>query len=67
MFAYVLACNFTDLYMFPLSVGGKVLDKGRECEKEREGEGGGNRLLQSEFLFLFNFMAAKGLFCDDDD
>ena len=43
------------LYIFPLSVGGKEWDKERECE------GGGNELLQSEFLFLSNLMVAKGL------
>ena len=45
-----------------MSVGGKEWYKGRECEKRRVGEGGGNGLLQSDFLFLSNFMVAKGLF-----
>ena len=62
MFVYVLACIFTDLHIFLLSVNGKEWDEGRECEKGRVNEGEGNELLQSEFLFLFNFMVAKGFF-----
>ena len=54
MFVYVLSCIFTYVHLFPLSVGGN------EFEKRRVGEGGGNGLLQSDFLS--NFMVAKGLF-----
>ena len=77
----VLACILTYLHIFPLSVGGEEWDKGRECEKWRLGEREGNGLLQSEFLLLSNFIAAKGflwfkyeifilwgiLLSDDDD
>ena len=62
MFVYVLICIFTYLHISPLSTGGKEWDKGRECEERKVVEGGGNGLLQSEFLFLSNFMVAKGLF-----
>ena len=60
MFAYVLASIFAYLHIFPLSVGGKGWDKGRQCEKRGVGEGGRNGLLPSEFLFLSNFMVANG-------
>ena len=62
MFVCVLACIFIYLHIFLLSVGGKEWDKGRECKKRRISEGGGNGLLQSEFLLLSNFMVVKGLF-----
>ena len=62
MFAYVLACIFIYLHIFLLSVGGKEWDKRRECKKRRLRVRGGNWLLQSEFLFLSNFMVAKSLF-----
>ena len=60
MFVYALACIF--LHIYTLSVGGKEWDKRRECEKRRVGKSGGNWLLQSDFLFLSNFMGGKGLF-----
>ena len=50
---------FTYLYIFPLSVNEKGWDKGRKCEKWKVGERGGNGLLQSEFLFISNFMEVK--------
>ena len=42
LFVYVLLGLFTYLHIFPLSVSGKELDDGGECEKRRVGEGGGN-------------------------
>ena len=65
MFEYVLACILTYFHLFPLSIGGKGCDDGRKCKKGRMGEGWGNGLLQSEFLFLSNFIVAKGLFWFD--
>ena len=67
IFAYILACILTYVYIFLLSVDRKEWDKGKECEMGRvDEEEVGNGLLQSEwFLFLlilFNFMIAKGLF-----
>ena len=67
MFVYVLLLAriyecMAYLHIFPLSIGGKEWDKGRECTKRRVGEGRGNGLLQSEFRFLSNFVVAKGLF-----
>ena len=62
MFVYVLACIFIYIHVFPLSVCRKGRDKERECEMRRVGARGGNGFLQSEFLFLSNFMVAKGLF-----
>ena len=62
MFAYVLAFIFIYLHIFPLFVDGNRWDVESEREKWRVGEVGGNDLLQSEFLFLSNFMVSKVLF-----
>ena len=40
MFAYVLACIFIYLHIFPQSVDGKGWDKWRECEKGKVDDGG---------------------------
>ena len=56
MLVYVVAYIFTYLHIFPQSVDGKVWDEGSEYEKGSVVEGGKNGLLQSEFLFLSNFM-----------
>ena len=58
-FTYVMAYIFTYLHIFTHSVDWKEWDEGSKCEKGRVGEGGGNGLLQSEFL-LSNFIAANG-------
>ena len=56
IFVYVLACIFTYLEIFPLIVGGKEWDKGRESEKRRVREGGREEEMeccnQNFFLFL---------------
>ena len=44
---YVLVSIFTYLHIIPLSIDREDRDKGRDCEKERVGEGGENELLQS--------------------
>ena len=59
---YVLACIVIYLHIIPLSANGKGLDDGRECGKGKMDEGGGNGLLQSDFLFPFDFIVAKVLF-----
>ena len=49
MFAYILACIFTYVHIFPRSVDGKGRDEGRECEEGKVNEEVvGNGLLQSE-------------------
>ena len=62
MFAYVLTWILTYLHIFPLLVDEKEWGEGREFEKRKVDEGGENWLLRSDFLFLSNFMVAKGLF-----
>ena len=62
IFAYILANIVTYMHIFPLCVDGKEWDERREWEKSSVGVRGGNGLLQSEFLFLSNFMVGKGLF-----
>ena len=66
-FLIYLACIFTSIHIFPLSVVGKGWDEERECKKRRMGEEEmANGLLQSDwFLFLLilpNFLIARGFF-----
>ena len=63
IFAYVLAYIFTYLRILILTVDGKGLDKGRECDKGRVGEVEGNGLLQMLYHWywaLFNNTATSG-------
>ena len=56
MCVYVCLCNGMHLYIFPLSVGGKEWNKGRECEKRKVGEGGGNGLLQPVYIYIYIYI-----------
>ena len=59
MFVYLLACVYTYFHCFLMGRSGT---KEESVRREEVGEEGGNGLLQSEFLFLSNFMVTKGLF-----